>query len=684
MSEDFGGPSKPKAVWEPGTLDATRKNIGEIDKEEAAYMTKILGGEIMTEKSVPIDYSKLPKRAPSRRVVRATNISNSASRNSSANASFASSEKNSPSGGESKPQKITKAANLPSISAKDNQKIDHLMMSEQYAIKPNYGFFNFIKKLAKDGTEKIIPEFAEITLKAHLDHLEVFITVIKSIIQYAPDTYKSKIQSDPDFKFKFLRKVAEWSTRDARLAYVNLEALQDGPVVADLIPFIKAVYRLLITIYYAGEPTINRAIKEIYADMLRYPNADKDKFSRLAKEGVTEWMYLYNQIIKGLYPLLMRMCGAPFDEFPHFFVVQISSILNFLGMKKFDLLLPEKKVDQEEVRKAKEAEAKEKAEDDRKKAQEKEDTLRNEMLENGIILLDRLFPGAGFKKLDTFPDMWPYFDPLYDFDECYMMLSPENPIQITIALCEILQDIFRACNKMQFNAEANPSLESRDDNITKALNEWPVYVDSIFEKEYGDLLKQLVNQTYTLANYGTTRVGKKCITELLWLTKYNFLPHFSFEQLLLERPLNSNKYLSLCVRVAFLRDAFGNLVKQISQVEKSRGTVGGLNNPWEHYDFEINSPISKRMDVLLNGKDKSPNTTASNANVVKYIACIVAVLDWWINAKTSPAYQADSRKIYRTMPGSQEPAFSIEQREDQDKLFADSIRAAFQARVEKK
>ena len=83
MAEDFSGPSKPKAVWEPGTLDATRKNIGAIDKEEAERMTKVLGGEIMTEKSVPIDYSKLPKRAPSHRVVKPTNISASSSKSSS-------------------------------------------------------------------------------------------------------------------------------------------------------------------------------------------------------------------------------------------------------------------------------------------------------------------------------------------------------------------------------------------------------------------------------------------------------------------------------------------------------------------------------------------------------------------------------------------------------------------------
>lgn len=655
-------------------MDATRKNIGAIDKEEAERMTKVLGGEIMTEKSVPIDYSKLPKRAPSHRVVRPTNVSAASSKSSSSGTASGASN---PTFAEPK-KKVTRAANLPTISSKDNAKIDKLMMSDAFAIKPNYGLFNFLKKLAKDGSEKVIPEFAEITLKAHLDHINAFISVIKTIIQISPDTYKAKIQNDTAQKFKFLRKVAEWSTRDAKLAFVNLETLQDTPVVADLVPFVKAVYRLLITIYYIGEPMVIRIIKEIYADLLHYPNADKDKFSRFAKEAITEWMYLYTRIIRGLYPLLMRMCGTPYDEFPHFFVAQVSSILNFLGLKKFDLLLPEKKVDPEEVRKAKEAEDKAKEAEEKKKEQEKQELAQNEMVERGVALLDRLFPGAGFLKLDTFPDMWPYFDPLYDFDEAYLMLAPENPVQITIILCEILQDLFRACNKMQFNVEGNPAFASREDNLTKALSEWPVYVDTLFSRDYGEQLKQLVNQTYTQANYITTRAGKKCVTDILWLTKYSFLPHFTFEQLLLERPINNNKYLALFIRTAFLRDAFNDLTKQISQSEINRGTIGGLNNPWAHYDFEITSPISKRLDVLLNAKDKSENTTANNANIIKYISCILSVLDWWINSRGSPAYKADSRKIYRTIPGTQEPAFSVEPREDQDSLFAAAVRAAVQ------
>ena len=134
---------RPQAVWAPGTLDATRKNIGAIDAEEAARMTKVLGGEIMTEKSVPIDYSKLPKRASSNRVVGASPRRSSQQKPASAN-SHAPSSKPSSSEETSAP-KISGSFSLPPISARDNQKIDRLMMSSYYAIKPNYGLFNFVK-----------------------------------------------------------------------------------------------------------------------------------------------------------------------------------------------------------------------------------------------------------------------------------------------------------------------------------------------------------------------------------------------------------------------------------------------------------------------------------------------------------------------------------------------------------
>ena len=659
-------------------MDATRKNIGAIDAAEAARMTKILGGEIMTEKSAPIDHSKLPKRPSSNRVVGATPRRSSSQKSGSENSRASSSSSE-----EVSAPKSSGAFSLPPISAKDNLKIDRLMMSSYYAIKPNYGLFNFVKHFSKNGSERVIPEFAEITIKAMNEHFEAFVGAIKTLIQASPDTYKSKIQTDLDLKFRLLRKVSEWSARDIKLSYVNLGALQDTPVVSDLIPFVKAMYKQVITIYYLGENIVSKSIKEVYTDILHYPNIDKVKFANLAKSAVNEWNYIYLHIIKGLYPLLMRMCGTQYSDFPYFFTNSVQQILNFVGLKKFDLLLAEKKPDSTEVRQAKEGENKpaNDAETQKKEQAAKEAASRVEMRERGISLLNRLFPGAGWERIDTFPDLWPYFDPLYDFDDCFLLLAPENPMQITIVLCEILQDFFHACIKMKFDMDANPLLKTKEDNFVKAMSEWPVYVDTLFEKEYGEPLNLLANQIYSQPNYLNTHSGKKTVTEILWTTKYSFLPFFSFEQLLLERPLNNSKYLPLSIRTAFLKSAFDAFVKQAAQVEAAKGMVGGFENPWEHYEFEFESPISKRMDVLLNAKDHGPNMTATNMNLIKYISHILAVLDWWINDKTSPAYKADAHKIYRTRPGTTEPAFSMEPRDDQDKLFAAAIRAMIQKKA---
>ena len=659
-------------------MDATRKNIGAIDAAEAARMTKILGGEIMTEKSAPIDHSKLPKRPSSNRVVGATPRRSSSQKSGSENSRASSSSSE-----EVSALKSSGAFSLPPISAKDNLKIDRLMMSSYYAIKPNYGLFNFVKHFSKNGSERVIPEFAEITIKAMNEHFEAFVGAIKTLIQASPDTYKSKIQTDLDLKFRLLRKVSEWSARDIKLSYVNLGALQDTPVVSDLIPFVKAMYKQVITIYYLGENVVSKSIKEVYTDILHYPNIDKVKFANLAKSAVNEWNYIYLHIIKGLYPLLMRMCGTQYSDFPYFFTNSVQQILNFVGLKKFDLLLAEKKPDSTEVRQAKEGENKpaNDAETQKKEQAAKEAASRVEMRERGISLLNRLFPGAGWERIDTFPDLWPYFDPLYDFDDCFLLLAPENPMQITIVLCEILQDFFHACIKMKFDMDANPLLKTKEDNFVKAMSEWPVYVDTLFEKEYGEPLNLLANQIYSQPNYLNTHSGKKTVTEILWTTKYSFLPFFSFEQLLLERPLNNSKYLPLSIRTAFLKSAFDAFVKQAAQVEAAKGMVGGFENPWEHYEFEFESPISKRMDVLLNAKDHGPNMTATNMNLIKYISHILAVLDWWINDKTSPAYKADAHKIYRTRPGTTEPAFSMEPRDDQDKLFAAAIRAMIQKKA---
>lgn len=678
--EEYKAPKKPEAKWEPGTLDQTRRNIGPIDEEEAQKMMKKLGGEIFTEKSAPIDYSAFPKAKEfSRRVVTGKSASNVASEISSSKPDGnpeSQGKKGNKFGYATKEKRTHNVYNLPEISGKEKVLMDRIMMSEDYKIKPNYGLFNFMRHFKKNGTELVRKTFVEYDIQNHIEHLQNFITNVKSVIQICPETYKQKIITSQEDKFRVLKTVGGWKMHEIKAIALSLQNTADSTTVAMLIPFIKAVYRDVIKIYYLGETKITNLFKEIYNDLIKYPKFDQKKALTFCKGAMSEWFYVYTQIIKGFYPLLMRMCSSKFDYFQDFFLGQSNSILNFLELTKFDILLPNKKAKRPEDAKLEiktDEEKKEEAEVNKKK--EEEEKKHKNLIDAGLKLLDTMFPEAGFLNLSNFPDMFPYFQPLYQFRDGYNFLAAENPLQITITLLRITEDIFQGCRNIIFTDE-NTTADTSD-KLSSVLAEWSLYREVLFEKNYSEQITDLVNNEYSQPDFKSTLFGKKIITSLLWQTKYNFLPHFTFEQLLLEKPKNDSPYRSLCLRTTFLVNFFTELSKQIDSAAATKAEILGIKNPWDRYRFDIPNPVSKRMDVLLGAK-KQTDTAATNANLIKYALCVVAVLDWWINDKNSPAYSADSTKIYRINENDGGPAFSAPERTDQNKLFAERVKRDYE------
>ncbi len=635
------------ADWAPGTLDKTRKNIGDISEKDAAAMAKKLGGQVMYERSSNSSGGN-PKAG---RIVRQPSSSNSGSSGSSSSSSIATANKR------------YVREDLPVISKKVSNIIDKLMMSPEYKIKPNYGVFNFIRSWQKNGTEKILPEFYEYTLKGMLDHMEGFITVIKTLIQIAPATYKSKIASGTETKFKFLRMVAGWAMQPIKVEYINLQMAPQPMIVADLIPLVRAIYKPLITVYYFGNNKIPKLIKEIYGDEAAYPDAPKEKLSTFAKQAITEWLYIDTEIIKKLYPLLLRMCSDTFEGYPTFFNTKVGEILKFVGLHKFDLLLPEKpKEPSPEEKKA--------------KAPPPQKGVKDSTVITGLKLLNQLFPEAGFNKLEDHPDMYPYFQPLYKYNDGFNLLSPDNPIQTINILQRIIEDCFQGCRNIKF---PEPEQQKKgSDSIMQVLDDWSAYREETFEQLYCEPLLDLVNSIYSQNDFENSHIGKKMINSLLWQTTYHYMPNFKFEQLLLEHPTDESKYRPLFHRTDYARKFLTLVINECDQKTKTKASCSLIENPWEHYKFDIPNEVSKRLDVLLGAQNRTANTTATNANLLKYTLCFIAVLDWYINNPDSPAYSSDPMHIWRVSPEDGKPVFSVPVRNDQNKLFADAIKASYQ------
>lgn len=652
MQDD--GKRAREADWAPGTLDRTRKAIGQLDPGEAEIMSKKLGGEVMYERSDSSSSSGKSSKGTGR-LIRQTSSGNS--ENNSGSDAAASGQRGN---GTRRRQE-----ELATVTPKLSSLFDKLMMRDEYGIKPNYGLFNFIKYFQQNGHEQVVPEFCTVTLKHHVENLSGFITVIKTLIQIAPASYKAKIASGNEIKFKFLRMIAGWTMQSVKLAHIELMDLPQPYVVQDLIPYIRAVYKLLIQVYYYGENKIPKLIKEIYTDEVSYPESPQEKLSSLAKEAITSWLYIQNEIVKKCYPLLMRMCSDTFEEYPDFFKIKVADILKFVGLHKYDLLLPEKA-------KAVKTEDSEKK---KKTALVPEKGVKDQIVMTGIKLLDQLFPQAGFTQLENHPDMYPYFQPLYHFADGFNVLSPENPMQITVVLIRILEDFFVGCRNIDFKPVSTAVSEEKD-SISSVMDDWSAYRENVFEKLYCDPLNDLVNQIYSQDDYEDSQFGKKLITSLLWQTQWHFLPNFKFDQLILERPQDESKYRPLFLRTDFARSYFTEAVSLCDKVASMRGDVSMISNPWDHYKFDISNEISKRLDTLLGGNNTTATTNANNANLLKYTLCILSVLDWWINNPESPAYSTNPRRIYRISEEDGKPKFSVPERNDQNKLFAAQIRAA--------
>lgn len=646
MSEEI---TSRTADWEPGTLDKTRKNIGDIDANEAATMAKKLGGQNLYERSTSGSSGSSGQHSNpnknSGRLMRDTSSSSKPVQRAPVIT----------------PKKHIRE-DLPVISKKMNAAIDKLMMSSEYKIKPNYGIFNFLRTLQKNGTEKILSEFSDYTINQSIEHMEAFITVIKTLIQIAPATYKAKIVNGGEAKFKFLRMVASWGMAGIKTEYATLKTVQDQLLVCDLTNLVKSIYKPIITVYYYGTNKIPKLIKEIYNDEIAYPDAPKDKLSTMAKQAITEWLYIDTEIIKRFYPLLMRMCSDSYENYPAFFSSKVAEILKFTGLHKFDLLLPDKPKEDKEAPK--------------QKAAPPQKGVKDSTVITGLKLLNQLFPQAGFDKLDEHPDMYPYFQPLYKFPEGYNVLSPDNPLQVTMVLHHIIEDCFQGCRNIRFASTDNAKQGA--DTIQDILDEWAAYREDSFERLYCAPLKDLTNSVYSQPDFEKSHIGKKTITSLLWQTTYHFLPNFKFDQLLLERPTDESKYRPLFHRTDFARKYFTLVVNDCDSKVSTKGTVALVDNPWEHYKFDIQNEVSKRLDVLLGAQNKTSTTNATNANLIKYTLCFMAVLDWWINNPGSPAYTTDPMKIYRVSDSDGKPLFSVQERSDQNKLFVDAVKANYQ------
>lgn len=668
---------RPQAKYAPGELQKTRQNLGQLEEEEAAFMMKRLGGEIGIEKTEEITEDTLKKvRSVRKPISSSRDRTHSVQRTKPSASSSVQAEGASVGGsftGAVQSGLAGKKYRLPSLNVKNRQLFDKLMTSSGYNIRPAPGFFAMLFSLGRGGPERVSESFVNNTLTAHVKHLDFFIEAVQSLIASAPASYQNKINSDEDFLFCTLKLINSLDTLPLKTELAELKKKKSWTMVEDTVPFIKELYRPLVKLYFLGEMQMTRIIKTLYGWTTEAESDKNKKTQNLnnARQAASEWLYIFGQVIKGLYPLLMRMCISEYEVYPDFFSKRISDIMQFLEITKYDIILPKKpKKEQENAEKKAKDEAK--AAEEEKAAAEKaaaEAPARQNLILQSLGVLEKLFPEAGFSSLADNPDMYPYFQPLYSFQEGFNLLSPQNPLHVTVVLLRIIEDFFQGCRHIPVSAGSEGGNMLEHDNLQKIFADWTQYREELFDKVMVPGLKECVNQAYTQNDFHNSRYGKREISNWLWQEKYYFHPHLAFEISFIERPRIDTGYMPLPERIRGLVQLFSDMVRTEDLAENAM-----FVNLRALYNFDVENSISYRLNLLLGGGKSKERT---NLNLLKYTLCALRVLDWWINDKDSLAYKSPMSIPYRTAEGSSRPLLSVQLRNDQRDAFLRNLRIMY-------
>lgn len=677
MDEQEKKPKKPLYRYEPGELDKTRKNLGFVEAEEAKKMVGVLGGEIGLEKSAPVD-EKAIRRVRSARVAQNLRSGNRAvfrkgdGVDEQSTIIKTTAPASTPTAGTTVRKDI-----LPRLDNKTRNKIEKLMMLPEYGIKTNYGIFNFLNGLRKNGYDRVSDQFASITLEAYISRLKNFHNNVIKLISIAPAPIQEKINRNSAPQYKMLKVIGDWSVPSLDAMCKKLMRNPSSITVSTLVPVTRLMYKFILSVFFLGEQKFVDLLKLVYGEINAYPKAQREMLIALVQGITADWMYVYQRIPRGMYPLLLRMCSNEFYEFSELFTKQLGKVFNFLGITKYDIVLLERPSAETETQSTNTGEKSENTGNGDIKSSDQEEFKGATM---GLKVLDQIFPGAGWLSLETFPDMYPFYQPLYHFQDGVNLISPENPLQITIILVKIIEDLFEGCRHLVFESEKNKS-KSRVENVvlpdslSTIINEWSDYREIVFEKLYLPNLRDFVNNLYAQRDFLKNQYGKRLMSNLQWHIYHNFLPYMKFEQLLLDKPSNESKVRILPTRVSILVDELARVTTAADAAQSEGAEFEEIPNIFAPYKFSLPNVVSQRINVLLGSTRQKQGARATNLNLLKYTYAVASVLDWWINCKTSPAYSGTKIPVCRISAEDGRPIFSVPERDDQNLLFARSIKA---------
>jgi hypothetical protein len=674
---------KENAVYAPGELGKVRERLGNIDDTEAKRIAQLLGGEVGIERSegqspssgtsgkgVSFQDGKGGAKIPPKRRIVTTGDEEST-------------------GFEKKIQPVkADPKDNPSIPVKlsyrERVKMDKYAGQAEFEIK-NIGqvvlsIFSFLGPLP----DYLNSRFVTKRMNEYYRQLENLVISTRTLFPRNNLNRNERLKKVSTFAYAVLDTIRQWNIERISSDLTWLQARPRNVKLSEFSNILKFFYRPLFVLEQLDlESQITEVYKLLYKiNFLENPQ-NQEKYMDMIHTALAALRFIRKDIRFFLYPLLMKLLSDQWFSYETFFSARKNRYLAFIGASDADQISPVDMSKLTEIPEEQEGtenhEGDEAAADDSeaesKKSKYAAVEAERKAVDKGLQTLEILFPKAGWDRLPQYPDLYPYFRDVFSLKREYALIAPTDPVLQVAVFARILEELLYGLRYAYFGVITGPdgNTERVNDLLGPTINNWHYTVENSFDKEYLPRLAEYCRILENTAESRTSSYARRLLSELHWTKRLYFLPYYKFESTF-PPPFQKQDITPLYSEIRHLRRSLTAVAAGIERGNKIGGAgekapCDGIDNPWEHYVFQVPNPLSKRLGALLGEKKQN------NASLIFFTLAVSVVADNLINNDGSWAYSGRPGPLFRSIKGDGViPSPGVDDKVDAEALFKQSLK----------
>ncbi|MDR2149333.1 MAG: hypothetical protein LBO67_00620 [Spirochaetaceae bacterium] len=629
---------KKKAVYAHGELEKVRQHLGEIDPEEAVRVAKLLGGEVGVEQPPPPPPALHPSKPDAHKsasevdtpVQRREDESHEQEAQSAA-----------PSAQKAQPPVEDDPTQPPKVRYFDRIRLDRYMAYEEFGIKSPAQVFRSIVCFISPPPDYVNPLFVQKRINEYYATLEQLVISTRKIFFQQDESLDERLKTISPLAFSIVDIIRSWDIEQLAREISRLQANPRHIIVSDFTVMLQIIYKPLFRLDELDTEThIKATFFLLYQVLLEQENKNglSENCPMLIGKALSAYSTLRNEIHYLLYPLLLKLLSNKFISYDLFFTERRKRYKAFLGVRDGERLTPDT-IPSHIPEASEEAKTPEQAAERVASPQEQEQervALEYKAVQQGLQIMETLFPKSGWKTIDEFPDIYPYFTNIFNLKHGFEFMSPDDPLLQVAVLMHVLQNMFTGMRSIKFKASAPHNIETE---LTTITNNWGAALDMMFTKEYLPRLNEYHTMYENAGNARDAIYIRRLYSELQWLRRLFFFPYYNFD-VKFGAPLKREGLTSIYTEIRKLRRILTTIACEIDAVH--RKSSGIIANAWAPYNFQLANSVSVRLNALLVEKKRT------NALLIFFTLSIVMILDYMLNNENSWAYSGHPQFLLRS------------------------------------